>query len=63
MIGCSIYGVVVIDGSLCSRFYGILLTGCSTPSYKLLHSLHVVEGGKVDEKSYEKWHDLCMIPL
>ena len=41
----------------------ILLTGCSTPSYKLLHSLHVVEGGKVDEKSYEKWHDLCMIPL
>ena len=38
----------------------ILLTGCSTPSYKLLHSLHVVEGGKVDEKSYEKWHDLCM---
>ena len=22
VIGCSIYGVVVIDGSLCSRFYG-----------------------------------------
>ena len=25
VIGRSIYGVVVIDGSLCSRFYGIRL--------------------------------------
>ena len=24
MIGSSIYGVAVIDGSLCSRFYGML---------------------------------------
>ena len=25
VIGCSIYGVAVIDGSLYSRFYGIVL--------------------------------------
>ena len=25
VIGRSIYGVVVIDGSLCSRFYGMVL--------------------------------------
>ena len=29
VIGRSIYGVVVIDGSLCSRFYGISNTLCS----------------------------------
>ena len=28
MIGCSIYGVVVIDGSLYSRFYGRVFRLC-----------------------------------
>ena len=35
MIGCSIYGVVVIDGSLYSRFYGILIFVCIILTHRL----------------------------
>ena len=32
LIGCSIYGVVVIDGSLYSRLYGISNSGMALPA-------------------------------
>ena len=43
-IGRSIYGVVVINGSLCSRVYGIIpLGGCSSYTYLYMYNYVSIE--------------------